>query len=122
MADRAELYATLRSMMLDSAPGMRVAKDVEGELNLYAPWPHPTKPKDPMWFGMVKNGKAYVSYHLVPLYVVPATDSGIPEALTKRRQGKACFNFKTAEPEALAALEALTKRCAAAFAEPVSMK
>lgn len=122
MTDRAELYATLRSMMLDSAQGMRVVKDVEGELLLHAPWPNPTKPKEPMWFGMVKSGKAYVSYHLIPLYVVPETNDGIPENLEKRRQGKSCFNFKVAEPEALAALDALTRRCAAAFAQPVAPK
>ena len=59
-----------------------------------------------MYFGSVKVGKAYVSFHLMPLYELAKNIS--PE-LSKRMQGKTCFNFKT-NPELglLAELEQLT--------------
>ena len=62
-----------------------------------------------MWFGSVRMGKAYVSFHLMPLYMNPPLEKQIPPELKKRMQGKSCFNFKK-EPEAemLARLDALT--------------
>jgi hypothetical protein len=61
----------------------------------------------------VRLGKAYVSFHLVPLYMCPALAKSVSPALKKRMQGKACFNFKAdPEPELIAALTRLT---AAAF-------
>ena len=62
-----------------------------------------------MYFGSVRLGKAYVSFHLVPLYMCPPLTQRIPPALKKRMQGKACFNFKSVpEPELLAGLQQLT--------------
>ena len=62
-----------------------------------------------MWFGEVKVGKAYVSYHLVALYMNPRLTETISPALKKRMQGKACFNFKTAPDAAIVSeLERLT--------------
>ena len=66
-----------------------------------------------MWFGAVRIGKAYVSYHLMPLYMNPTLTGTISTALRKRMQGKSCFNFKTApEPEILAELKRLTAAAA----------
>jgi len=63
-----------------------------------------------MWFGEVRLGKAYVSFHLMPLYMSEKLTSTISPALKKRMQGKTCFNFKTdPEPELLAELERLTE-------------
>ena len=42
-------------------------------------------------FAGVKLGKRYVSYHLMSVYLRP--DTVISPELTKRRQGKSCFNF-----------------------------
>ena len=52
-----------------------------------------------MWFGEVKIGKAYVSLHLLPIYMNPALQAAISPALKKRMQGLACFNFKN-QPDA----------------------
>jgi hypothetical protein len=62
-----------------------------------------------MWFAEVRLGKAYVSFHLMPLYMNPALTSTISPALKKRMQGKTCFNFKN-PPDAgqLAELNRLT--------------
>ena len=62
--------------------------------------PFPQHKGQPMFFGSVRLGKAYVSFHLMPLYMCPALASSISPALKKRMQGKTCFNFKTdPEPE-----------------------
>ena len=63
-----------------------------------------------MYFGSVRLGKAYVSFHLMPLYMNPALTKTISPALKKRMQGKTCFNFKAPpEPETLSELRRLTK-------------
>ena len=62
-----------------------------------------------MWFGSVRLGKAYVSFHLMPLYMNPPLTRSISPALKKRMQGKTCFNFKSIpEPELLKELRQLT--------------
>jgi hypothetical protein len=63
-----------------------------------------------MYFGSVRLGKAYVSFHLMPLYMCPALATRIAPVLKKRMQGKTCFNFKTDPgPESIAALTRLTE-------------
>jgi len=47
----------------------------------------------PIWFGAIRMGKNYVSYHLMPVYMNAAMQKRIPPELKKRMQGKACFNF-----------------------------
>ena len=113
------VFAELRALMLREAVGMHATRDDAGEVTMAASWPHPRKPKEPMWFGMVRPGKAYVSFHLLPLYMNPKLQAAVPPALKKRMQGKACFNFKKAEPELLAELAALTRTCAQAWATPI---
>lgn len=119
MADFAPDYAALRELMLREAPGMRTARDADGELLLLAPWPHPRKPKEPMMFGMVRRGKAYVSYHLMPLYMSAKMQAKVTPGLKKRMQGKTCFNFKAEDAEAFADLAALTRASAQAFEKPL---
>ena len=114
-----DVFGDLRALMLREAHGMRVGKDVPGDLCVFAPWPHPRKPKEPMWFGMVRQGKAYVSFHLLPLYMNPAMQAKVPPELKKRMQGKACFNFKAADPAQLEELATVTRTCAAAFSKPM---
>jgi hypothetical protein len=118
-ADFDAVYTELRTMMLRAAPSMTPARNLPGDLLMLAPWPHPRKPREPMMFGMVRTGKAYVSYHLMPLYMNAAMQAKVPAALARRKQGKTCFNFRTAEPELFAELEALTRACAAAFTKPM---
>jgi hypothetical protein len=118
-ADFDAVYAELRALMLRAAVGMSVGKDAPGDLEMFAPWAHPRKPKTPMWFGMVRQGKAYVSFHLLPLYMNPAMQAEVSATLEARKQGKACFNFRTADPALFVELETLTRACAAAFEKPM---
>jgi hypothetical protein len=113
--DFTAVQAALRQVMLDNAPGMMAAKDKPGDLMVLAPFANPLKPKEKMFFGMVRQGKAYVSYHLLALYMNPALAAEVPPTLKKRMQGLACFNFKTVDEALFAELGVLTARCARGF-------
>ncbi|MFN3389679.1 MAG: hypothetical protein ACK40O_12185, partial [Allosphingosinicella sp.] len=120
IADALEpVFAALRERMVRAARGMDVAQDAAANLVLKTPWIEPGK-KEPAWFGAVQLRKNYVSYHLMPVYALPALLEAVPPALRKRMQGKSCFNFKTVEPELFDALERLTARCAEAYATRVA--
>jgi hypothetical protein len=118
MDEKDSVFQQLREIILRAAPLMVVAKDIPGQVELHAPWRSPRKPKEPVWFGMVKIGKAYVSYHLMPLYTEADLAASVPDPLRRRMQGKTCFNFKSSDEDRFAELEDLTSRCARAYAQP----
>lgn len=62
-----------------------------------------------MFFGAVIMGKAYVSYHLMPLYVQPALMKQISPELKRHMQGKSCFNFHSPDKNLFTELSVLTK-------------
>src|SRR5438874_1014183 len=62
----------------------------------------------PLFFGAVRKGKAYVSYHLMPVYARPELLKTLSPDLRKRMQGKSCFNFTRIDPAHLDELAALT--------------
>jgi hypothetical protein len=69
----------------------------------------PQKKGERIYFGAIKTGKAYVSFHLFPLYMNPELVSSISPDLKKRMHGKTCFNFrKVPEKPLLKDLERLT--------------
>jgi hypothetical protein len=65
---------------------------------------------DPLFFGAVQIKKRYVAFHLMPVYANPALLRGISDDLSKRMQGKSCFNFKKPEGALLQELSTLTAR------------
>ena len=75
---------------------------------------HP-KHKTPMPVAWVEIGKAYVSYHLMPIYGCPRLLDGFPPKLKARMQGKSCFNFKVFDEGLFEELERLTLEGFAAF-------
>jgi hypothetical protein len=109
--DFGEVYARLREIMLEAAPGMTINRDEPGALELRTPDIDP-KTKQPGWFGTVTIKKGYVAFHLMPLYLAPHLASEISPALAKRRQGKTCFNFKKIDDVLLEELSGLARRCA----------
>ena len=52
--------------------------------------------------------KAYVSYHLMGIYMNPKLQKSISRELKARMQGKSCFNFKSSEHTLFAELDQLT--------------
>jgi hypothetical protein len=63
-----------------------------------------------MFFGAVISGRAYVSFHLMPLYWDPSLLVKISPALKKRMQGKSCFNFTSPDPALFRELGKLTSK------------
>ena len=66
------------------------------------------KSKKPLFFGAVQIRKNYVSYHLMPVYVMPALLEDLSPDLRKRMQGKSCFNFKNVDDALFVELAGLT--------------
>jgi hypothetical protein len=65
----------------------------------------------------VRQGKNYVSFHLMGLYTFPEMLKSVSPALRRRMQGKSCFNFTHIDEELFAELERLTAASAKGFAE-----
>jgi hypothetical protein len=107
----ADVFAALKPVLASQARRLSVQTDKATEYTLVtkSPSPFPQHKGRPMWFGALKVGKAYVSYHLLPLYMNPALTKTVSPELKKRMQGKACFNFKLAPaPAIVAELKRLT--------------
>jgi len=62
----------------------------------------------PLFFGAVVSGRAYVSFHLMPLYWDPSLAKKISPQLKKHMQGKTCFNFTVPDPALFRELSKLT--------------
>src|SRR5215467_3697196 len=104
-------FDSLRGVLAKQVDHLSVKTDTATEYTLVtkAPSPFPQHKGQPMFFGSVRLGKAYVSFHLMPLYMNAKLAKSISPALKKRMQGKTCFNFKNDPDAALVAeLKALT--------------
>jgi hypothetical protein len=62
------------------------------------------------YFASVKVGKNYVSLYLLPADTYPDALLGTPEALLKRRSGKAAFTFHALDQTMERDLQALLRR------------
>jgi hypothetical protein len=76
---------------------------------------HIMKNRQPLCFGGVRTGKAYVSFHLMSVYASPDLLKSMSPELRKRMQGKSCFNFKEVDEKLFKELKQLTKAGAARF-------
>ena len=99
-SDFVPIFAALKQVFAKHVKRLSVKADTAIEYTLLTktPSPFPQHKGQPMYFGSVRLGKAYVSFHLMPLYMCPELTETISPALKKRMQGKTCFNFKV-EPE-----------------------
>ena len=114
-----EVFVHLKAILEPyAAYGLRVDADGPERYSLSAP-PSPQVPqyKQGLPFGAIRRGKAYVSYHLMPLYACPDLLDGMSPALKRRMQGKSCFNFSSPTTVASVAdeLASLTARGLAAY-------
>jgi hypothetical protein len=99
------VFETLRRLLLAHADGLIVTRDEPEAVVVRTP--HVDAKGERGWFGTVTIKKSYVAVHLPPLYDHPSLASDLSPALTRRRQGKTCFNFKRVEPELFAELDRL---------------
>ena len=110
--DFASVFAVLKPVLAKYAKRLAVKTDTPQEYTLVtkSPSPFPQHKGQPLFFASLRLGKAYVSFHLLPLYMCPPLARNISPALKKRMQGKACFNFKTdPEPQLISDLKRLTE-------------
>jgi hypothetical protein len=106
-ADFAPVFSALKDVMAAYAGELHVLSDEPRKFYLV------TKSLSwrggPMYFGAVIQGKAYVSYHLMPLYACPDLVKQVSPELKRRMQGKSCFNFRQRDEALLSELSELTK-------------
>ncbi len=107
-------FAALRKMLEQHARHLVVTADTPTDFMVAS-----AQKKDrigrPLFVAGVQVRKKYVSYHLMPVYGMPALLDTLSPALKKRMQGKSCFNFTDIDREELAELSSLTKTGIARF-------
>jgi len=107
------VFLRLRSILEPYAAKMIVVHDTDK--NYYLDTSYVMKNKQRMCFGAVRMGKAYVSFHLIPVYCCPDLLDGLTPELKKHMQGKSCFNFKTVDEKLFKELAKVTKAGCARF-------
>jgi hypothetical protein len=88
------------------------------DTNYYLDVDRVMKNKQRLFFGAVRIGKAYVSFHLMPVYASSELAKTISPELKKRMQGKSCFNFKAPDAKLFKELAKLTRAGFKAFNDP----
>lgn len=103
----AETFVKLKAILEPYAAKMIVVHDTDK--NYYIDTSYVMKNKHRMFFGAVRMGKAYVSFHLLPVYCFPDLLKSLTPELKKHMQGKSCFNFKTVDEKLFKELAKVTK-------------
>jgi hypothetical protein len=115
MQDFTAVFSELHKVMAPYAAKLDTKKDDQAEL--YVDTRHIQKNKKPLFFGAVQVKKAYVSFHLMPVYLMPELLASASPELRACMQGKSCFNFSAVEPKLFKELAALTEAGYASFKE-----
>ena len=110
-----EVFAKLKAIFQPYVKKMDIVGD--GQTCYLLNTRHIMKNKQPLCFGGVRTGKAYVSFHLMSVYAFPDLLKSMSPELKKRMQGKSCFNFKEVDEELFKELAKLTKAGAARFTD-----
>ncbi len=105
--DFAAVFSRLRAILAPYAKKCIVVHDTSD--TYYLNTRHIMKNKQPLFFAGVRKGKAYVSFHLMPVYASPELLTKMSPELKKRMQGKSCFNFKSLEETLFKELAKLTR-------------
>jgi hypothetical protein len=119
MPDKAnfpEIFRQLKAIFEPYASKLVVVHDTDS--NYYLDTTQVMKNKHRIYFGSARIGKAYVSFHLMPVYAVPAMIETMSPELKKHMQGKSCFNFTRVDAKLFKELAGLTKVGFAKFSDP----
>ena len=100
-------FSKLKALLQPYESKLIVVADTEDHYALETP--HVMKNKHRVYFAGVKIGKAYVSYHLMPVYALEEVRDEISPELKKRMQGKSCFNFSEPNEKLFKELARLTR-------------
>jgi len=100
------IFLRLRGILQKHSGKFSVTSDRPDHYCLSLPW----SPKFNKGFPIawVKVSKSYVSYHFMPIYMLPKLMVNVPLGLKRRMQGKSCFNFKNFDESLLNEIEHLT--------------
>jgi len=109
------VFARLKTILQPYAKKLDVSHDSQAYYLLNTR--HIMKNKQPLCFGGVRLGKAYVSFYLMSVYTCPDLMKSMSPELKKRMQGKSCFNFKEVDDKLFKELANLTKAGAAKFSD-----
>ena len=115
-ADLQTVFEKLKSIFKPYEKKLIVTKDIATDYELDTPFV--MKNKHRVYFGGVRVGRAYVSFHLMPVYASAELIKGMSPDLKKRMQGKSCFNFKTVDAKLFQELAGLTKAGFKIFTDP----
>lgn len=110
-----EVFTKLKAIFQPYVKKMDVAQDTQTYYLLNTR--HIMKNKQPLCFGGVRLGKAYVSFYLMSVYAWPDLLKSMSPELKKRMQGKSCFNFKEEDEKLFKELAKLTKAGAVKFSD-----
>ena len=105
------IFARLRAILEPYATRLTVTTDSPDHYCLALDYSPKFKKGFPV--AWVQIGKAYVSYHFMPVYMFPTLRAGLSKKLLARMQGKSCFNLKQLDEALFLELAQLT---AAGFA------
>ena len=103
--DFAGTFRVLKALLIPYAARLHAAQDTDTFYMLDGEYVPDFKRAMP--FGGVQIRRAYVSFHLLPVYSHPELLGSASDALKKRMQGKSSFNFVRPERELLVELSAL---------------
>jgi hypothetical protein len=104
--DFAVVFEQLKEMLLPFEDRLVLKIDTASEYSLNTPYS--AKWNRELFFGAAQIKKTYVSFHLMPVYMFPDLLESTSAALSKRMQGKSCFNFTRVQPELFRELAELT--------------
>jgi hypothetical protein len=108
--DRADNFAAtffaLKRVFAQCEKHLKITADTRSRF--YLETKSPTYKGKPLFFGSVISGKAYVSFHLMPLYWDQTLRKKVSAKLQQRMQGKSCFNFIAPDPALFRELSKLT--------------
>jgi hypothetical protein len=107
------VFVRLRAILQKHAGTLSVKHDTPTALCLEG-GVHPTH-KTAFPIAWVEFGKAYVSYHFMPVYANPKLLDGFSAKLKARMRAKSCFNFESCDEDLFTELEQLTVKGFAAF-------
>jgi hypothetical protein len=113
-------FAKLKAILKPYEGKLIVVHDTETAY--YLDTPFFMKNKHRLFFGAVRIGKAYVSFHLMPVYASQELSKSVSPELKKRMQGKSCFNFKTVDEKLFKELAKLTKAGFKNFTDPAYLR
>lgn len=110
VVDRADNFAAaffaLKRIFAPHVKHLNVNADTRSRF--YLETKAPTYKGKPLFFGAVISGRAYVSFHLMPLYWDASLRKRVSPELKKRMQGLSCFNFTGPDPVLFRELAKLT--------------